>query len=64
MIRRDVLRQRDNRSVKWSLLAAAFALSLGLYAEHGLRADVEEETTATVAEEAVPAAPAPAVIAG
>ncbi|HEX6132784.1 MAG TPA: hypothetical protein VFZ24_02300 [Longimicrobiales bacterium] len=62
MIRREVLTQRDNRSVKWSLMAAAFALSLGFYAEHVLSVQVEEET-ATVAEEAAPV-PAPAVIAG
>jgi hypothetical protein len=65
MIRRDVLRQRDNRTVKWSLVAAGFALSLGLYAEHALTAEtIETEPTTAVVQKAAPAAPAPAVIAG
>lgn len=63
MIRRDVLTQRDNRTVKWSLMAAAFALSLGLYAEHALSVEVEEETTTSVVQEAAPA-PATTRIAG
>ena len=61
MIRRNVLR-RDNRPVKWSLVAAAFALSLGFYAEHVLTAEIETEPTAAVVQKA-PAAPAPAVTA-
>jgi hypothetical protein len=64
MIRRDVLK-RDGRPVKWSLLAAGFALSLGLYAEHALTAQVVVETevpTAVVQKSSV--APAPAVITG
>ncbi|HEX2166710.1 MAG TPA: hypothetical protein VHG09_05670 [Longimicrobiales bacterium] len=63
MIRRDVLK-RDNRPVKWSLIAAAFALSLGLYAEHVLTAEVETDSTTAVVQKAVPAAPAHAVTAG
>lgn len=61
MIRRNVLR-RDNRPVKWSLVAAAFALSLGFYAEHVLTAEIETEATTAVVQKA-PAAPAPAVTA-
>ena len=61
MIRRDVLK-RDNRPVKWSLVAAAFALSLGLYAEHALNVEIEQETTAVV-QKAAPA-PVQGVIAG
>ncbi|MGH7446065.1 MAG: hypothetical protein ACRELT_00800 [Longimicrobiales bacterium] len=62
MIRRDVLR-RDDRTVKWSLIAAAFALSLGLYAEHALTAQIETEPTTAVVQKAAPA-PAPARTAG
>ena len=65
MIRRDVLRQRDNRTVKWSLVAAGFALSLGLYAEHALTAEtIDAEPTTAVVQKAARPAPAPAVIAG
>lgn len=60
MIRRDVLR-RDNRPVKWFLVAAAFALSLGLYAEHALTTETDAQTA--VVQKAAPA-PAPAAIAG
>lgn len=63
MIRRDVLK-RDNRPVKWSLIAAAFALSLGLYAEHVLTAELETDSTTAVVQKAAPAAPAHAVTAG
>lgn len=63
MIRRDVLK-RDNRPVKWSLVAAAFALSLGLYAEHVLTAEVETDNTTAVVQKTAPAAPAQAVTAG
>lgn len=62
MIRRDVLK-RDNRPVKWSLLAAAFALSLGLYAEHVLTVQQVEEDQTAVVQKAAPA-PVQAVIAG
>jgi hypothetical protein len=62
MIRRDVLR-RDNRPVKWSLVAAAFALSLGLYADHVLTAEVDSETTTAVVQKAAPA-PVQTVTAG
>ena len=61
MIRRDVLR-RDNRPVKWFLVAAACALSLGLYAEHVITMTESDAQTAVV-QKAAPA-PAPAVIAG
>ena len=63
MVRRNVLK-RDNRPVKWSLVAAAFALSLGFYAEHMLTAELETETTTAVVQKAAPAAPAPALTAG
>lgn len=63
MIRRNVLK-RDDRPVKWSLVAAAFALSLGFYAEHVLTAEVETETTTAVVQKAAPAAPAHPVTAG
>lgn len=53
VIRRDVWK-RDNRPVKWSLVAAALALSLGLYAEHVLTAEVETEPTAAVVQKAAP----------
>lgn len=62
MIRRDVLK-RDNRPVKWSLVAAAFALSLGLYAEHALNVEIEQETTTAVVQKAAPA-PVQGVTAG
>jgi hypothetical protein len=65
MIRRDVLRQRDNRTVKWFLVAAGLALSLGLYAEHTVTAEtIETDPTTAVVQKAAPAPPAPAVIAG
>ncbi|MBR9989037.1 MAG: hypothetical protein KFH98_04730 [Gemmatimonadetes bacterium] len=65
MIRRDVLK-RDSRPLKWSLIAAGFALSLGLYAEHALTAKVvvETEDPTAVVQKATTAAPAPAVIIG
>ena len=63
MIRRNVL-TRDNRPVKWSLVAAAFALSLGFYAEHALTAEIETDTTTAVVQKAAPAAPAHAVTTG
>lgn len=62
MIRRDVLAQRDNRTVKWALVAAMFALSLGAYAEHTLEAHgAESAATATVQQ---PAPVPPTAIAG
>lgn len=60
MIRRDVLTQRDNRTVKWALVAAVFALSVGAFAEHTL-ANAESTTTATVQQ---PAPVAPTASAG
>jgi hypothetical protein len=47
VIRRDVLQaEPDQRAVKWCLLAAAFALSLGCIAEVVvLRHDVAQEAT-------------------
>jgi hypothetical protein len=36
MIRRDLVIERDQRVVKWSLTAAVFALSLGYFAETSL----------------------------
>jgi hypothetical protein len=61
MIRRDVLR-RDNRPVKWFLVAAACALSLGLYAEHAMTTAETDSQTAVV-QKAAPA-PAPPATAG
>jgi hypothetical protein len=63
MIRRDILRQRSNRSVKWSLVAATLALSAGLYAEHALSVETNEEAAAVV-QEAPTVAPAPPATAG
>lgn len=63
MIRRDVLK-RDNRPVKWSLVAAGFALSLGLYAEHVLTAEVETDPTTAVVQKTAPVAPVRAITAG
>lgn len=63
MIRRNVLK-RDNRPVKWSLVAAAFALSIGFYAEHVLTAEIETDTSTAVVQKAAPAAPAHGVTAG
>ena len=51
MIRRNVLSQRDH-TIKWSLVAAALALSLGLYAEHALATDENAAATAAVEQEA------------
>lgn len=59
MIRRNVLKP-DNRPVKWSLIAAAVALSLGLYAEHVLTAQVEVEPATAVVQKTAPA-PAPVI---
>jgi hypothetical protein len=52
MIRRNIVRADwDHRAVKWSLVAAAFALSVGCFAEVTLsRAD--EDTGSVVAERA------------
>lgn len=63
MIRKNVLK-RDNRPVKWSLVAAAFALSIGFYAEHALTAEVETETSTAVVQKAAPAVPAHVVTTG
>jgi hypothetical protein len=57
MIRRNVLSQADH-TIRWSLIAAAFALSLGFYAQHALATQqdasstvvVEQEATATVSD--------------
>ena len=48
VIRKDVLRaEPDQRGVKWWLFAAAFALSLGCFAEVvALRQDVAQDATA------------------
>lgn len=42
MIRRNLVAERDQRVVKWSLVAAAFALSLGYFAETSLERHVED----------------------
>jgi hypothetical protein len=53
MIRRTVwYGARDQRVVKWALVAAAFALSMGYFAEHRLAARNSAEAT-SVAEQAV-----------
>jgi hypothetical protein len=47
MIRRDVIRNdRDQGVVKWSLVAAAFALSIGCLAEVTLERHSEDAPTA------------------
>jgi hypothetical protein len=48
MIRRNVLSQTDH-AVRWSLIAAAFALSLGFYAQRAL--GIQEDTGSTVVVE-------------
>ncbi|CAN5646625.1 hypothetical protein BH23GEM9_BH23GEM9_07310 [soil metagenome] len=53
MIRRDVVNDRDQRVVKWSLLAAAFALTVGFMAETALERHVEDAST--VAEQEIEA---------
>jgi hypothetical protein len=42
MIRRNLVVERDQKVVKWSLIAAAFALSLGYFAEVQLERHVED----------------------
>jgi hypothetical protein len=55
MIRRDIVHaDRDQRVVKWSLVAATFALSLGCFAEVTL-ARSGDETAPIVAEKTVEA---------
>jgi hypothetical protein len=52
MIRRSILQpERDQHAVKWSLMAAAFALSVGFFAEVSL-ARAAEEGAKVVAERA------------
>lgn len=55
MIRRNVIiRERDPRVVKWSLIAAACALLLGGYAELTMAGQAEDETpAAAVANDSV-----------
>lgn len=51
MIRRNMYYiERDQRVVKWALIAAAFALTIGYYAETAL---VRRDADATVAGESV-----------
>lgn len=57
LVRRDVLTQRDNRTVKWALVAAAFALSLGSFAEHTLAKHGDETTTTATVQQPAPVAP-------
>jgi hypothetical protein len=57
MIRRNILRHdRDQRVVRWSLVAAGFALSVGFYAQGELRANAHRSVAEKTAE-------APAVVA-
>jgi hypothetical protein len=62
MIRRNLVAEKDTRVVKWSLLAAAFALSLGFYAETTLERHAETPAAATQTVEKV--VPQTASIAG
>jgi hypothetical protein len=63
MIRRDLVIERDQRVVKWSLTAAVFALSLGYFAETSLERNAAD--AAPVAGQAVEVtAPATAAISG
>lgn len=58
MIRRNVLQgERDSRVVKWSLIAAVFALSIGCYAELVLASHEDEAVPAvqTVQKQNTPA---------
>jgi hypothetical protein len=53
IIRKDVLKtDRDPKAVKWSLIAAAFALSLGCYAELVMTADAQETEASVMVGEA------------
>lgn len=67
MIRRKRMwSERDPRGVKWSLIAAAFALSVGAYADHVVSAQTEaqaEREAANLLGE-VPAVEPVATIAG
>lgn len=62
MIRRDIRIERDPRMVKWSLIAAAFALSVGCYADMVIsaEADLAQKATSTMVGEA-PVADVPPV---
>jgi hypothetical protein len=63
MIRRDLVIERDQRVVKWSLIAAVFALSLGYFAETSLERNASDATP--VAGQAVEVtAPVTAAISG
>jgi hypothetical protein len=42
MIRRDLVIERDQRVVKWFLVAAVFALSLGYFAETSLERNASD----------------------
>jgi hypothetical protein len=51
MIRRNIVQpDRDQRVVKWSLIAATFALSVGCFAEISLARAVDEGNGKVVAE--------------
>ena len=56
MIRRDVLHSdRDHSVVKWSLIAAAFALVVGCYAETVHRSEIEAGTASAAQVTETPA---------
>jgi len=60
MIRRGVVNGAgDQRVVKWALVAAAVALSMGYFAEHKLATRAATDAT-TVAEQSVEVRPAAA----
>lgn len=58
MIRRNVLQgDRDQKTVKWALVAATFALSIGCLAEVSLVAAEDADTTHVVEVQKADTAP-------
>jgi len=53
MTRRTILDDRNSHSVKWTLVAAAIALSAGLFAEYRMNDHVDEPPA--VVQELTPA---------
>lgn len=62
MIRRNLGAERDQRVVKWSLVAAAFALSLGWFAETSLERHADDAAVANQTVEV--SAPVTAAVTG
>jgi hypothetical protein len=53
MVRRNVLSEKTH-TIKWTLLVAAFALTLGMYAQRAIATEADAAATAAVGQTATP----------